>query len=148
MNRSPLPLLIRRAKFTVDERRAELTALVDHETQAQAAVTAHDALLAEEQSSLSQRSPDAMLAYTAWLHHHRRRRENLADRWHKLTRSREAALDALREACADLKRLELADDARREAAKRSEAKRVEAKSEEAVMIRRHHDTARAGSAAG
>jgi hypothetical protein len=139
---SPLPLLIRRARMTVDERQLELAELTQQENKAAMTLHRHDDRQADEQAELAKRPPEARIAYSAWLRNHKRERDRLADLLAKLSRSRLAAQDALLESCAELKRLELADEARRQAERRMETKRAEAKAEEIEMIRRHSSPGR------
>lgn len=136
MPRSPLPLLIRQARLVVDERRAELAALARQEEEAEAALTLHDAVRDTEEAQLDQHSTDIQARYAVWLRHHKQRRETLADRHGKLVRSRNTAQDALQEVCADLKRLELAEEARQQAEKRAAARKQEAKAEDIQLILR------------
>jgi hypothetical protein len=134
---SPLPLLIRRSKLAVDEYRSELAGLIEEEAKAEAALERHDARLADEQARLTRCPPEAMMAYTGWLRRHQGERNRLMDLRSKLMRSREAAQDVLLEACAELKRLELADEARLKAEKLAQARKADAKAEEVAMISRH-----------
>lgn len=137
--RSPLPLLIRRADMEVDERRSELAALVEQESIAADRLRAHDVLRDAEHADLPNRPPELLTGFAHWVRHHANERAKLQDRVDKLRRTREAAELTLQQACAALKSLELADEARRAAEKREAARRQEAKVEDAELIRRAAD---------
>lgn len=136
MAKSPLPQLIRRSRLLVDEKRAELAAVLLEVEKSDTALRDHDMMGDAERNTLPDRPPEAVASFTAWSRHHARRRASLADLNASLHRTRDAALLALQDACADLKRLELADEARLAADKKAMAKRAEAKAEDAELIRR------------
>ena len=126
--KSPLPLLIRRSMLVVDERRTELAELAREVEKSDAALQMHDAVAEIEREMLHSRPPEAMATHSAWSRHHARQRHKLAELNADLHRSRNAAQDALQDAVADMKRLELAEEARQTREKREAAKRAEAKS--------------------
>lgn len=136
MPASPLPLLIRRARLVVDERRSDLAGVAEQEAVAEALLAAHDERRRTEEAGLLAGPPEMRAGYAAWARLHARERLRKVDLHGKLVRTREAAQDALIEACAEMKRLELAEQARQEAERRAAAKRAEAKAEEAETIKR------------
>jgi len=120
--------LVKLARRGVDERRAELSRIEQALAEAAQLVAGHDARAAAEMEAARQ-DLAAMTAYPAWSAQAMRQREQLELRCQQLETAGEAAREALREAFAELKRLELAQqaaerDARRAALCRAE-KRVE-----------------------
>jgi flagellar export protein FliJ len=117
-----LPLLIKLARNGADERRCELGRIMSAHAQAQAALSAHDDFAAHE-ARVAASGVEARAAYADWLTTARRRRATLAERQAELGRTEDAARTALREAVAEMKKLDavqrdLAAAERREALRR------------------------------
>lgn len=135
--KSPLPMLIHRAQLVVDERQMELAELIRQEEAAQQAIVQHDQLRREEEDALPDRPPEARLTFSDWSRQSSKNRLRLVDLHGKLQRACSAARDALQEAAADLKRLELANEARLKEERRAQTRKIEARAEETEMIRRN-----------
>lgn len=118
-----------------DEKRTEAAELLSQQTRARAALDAHRSALDAEHAGMSALGLDAMSTFAAYKRQHARAATHLVDRLGKLSRSRANAEEALREACIALKRLELAEEARRTALAREDARKAEAEAEDSELIR-------------
>jgi small-conductance mechanosensitive channel len=117
-------ILIRIAQRNADARRIEVAGIETAIIEARRQVEAHDAAAAE--TELARREELALAAFGLGVRQARRRRQQLSERLGQLERAGDAARAALRAACAELKRLQIAAGAaRKHAARRAEARVAE-----------------------
>src|SRR5579871_4799898 len=107
--RRGLPLLVRLAQQDTDERRGDLAEVARASAEATKALSDHDATAAAE-ANRALADPDALAALASWGPHAARHRGPLSNRAAELDRGESNAREALREAVARTKRLELALD--------------------------------------
>lgn len=133
--RKGLPLLLRLAQQETDEKQGDLSQVARASAEAAKALETHDAAAADEaQRALCE--PDALMAMATWLPHAARNRAPLQHRATELDRRQDTAREALREAIARRKRLELALEGIQAEHQRQSARRVEQQADE-------HERARA-----
>jgi hypothetical protein len=130
-----LPLLIRLARRTTDEKQTELGRVAAEQAAAEAQVQAHDAA-AERESEAADQDLTALAAYAAWNGKAARERARLIAHQTELERFESAARDALRSAFADQKRLELAREARLRESRLDANRKAEVVAEEQQILAR------------
>jgi hypothetical protein len=131
-------LLIRLAQRTTDERQLDLGSVGRAHDEAEAKLAAHDRNLAAE-SGVAASHVDGLAAFGDWVPHAARSRATLQHRSAELDRAETAARDALREAYAATKRLELARDATLRQARRTWTRRADLRADEQATIRQMAD---------
>lgn len=129
-----LALLIRLSRRDLDERRAELARSEQAVAQAERHLSSHDGQVMQE-AALARESIDGMAAFGPWARRAAGQRHGLVNRIAEAQALEAAAREAMREAFAALKRLELADEAARRTAKRDAARRDERRAEEQVTLK-------------
>jgi hypothetical protein len=114
-----VPTLIRLARQEVDERRSDLVRIAAARASAAEALDTHDAEAARE-AAVSMTSALELAAFSAWARQATRARARLQQRFAELGRSEATARESLRDAIAQMKRLDIvlesAEAARREIA--------------------------------
>ena len=124
-----LPLLLRLAQQETDEKQGDLGHAARSSAEAAKALEVHDAEAANEaHRALSE--PDALIAMATWLPHAARSRAPLQRRATELDRREDTAREALREAIARRKRLELALEAIQVEHQRQTTRRAEQQADE------------------
>ena len=132
--RRGLPLLVRLAQQDTDERRGDLTQIALASAEASKALDQHDTTTANE-AERALTDPDALAALATWAPHASRNRNPLLRRAAELDRSESTAREALRDAVARTKRLELALDAIRAEHRRATARQAEQQADERELAR-------------
>jgi hypothetical protein len=127
-------LLIRLAQQSTDERRFELGSIGRAQGEATAALAAHDQRLTAE-AAAAETHADGLAAFGQWVPHAARARTSLEDRSAELGRAESRARDALREAFASTRRLELVRDAVLRQDRRAGLRRADAQADERASIR-------------
>jgi hypothetical protein len=113
-----IELLIQLAQRTTDERSSDLGTIGRACAEADAALAAHEHGMAAE-GSIADGDLEALAAFGQWAVHAARNGARLQDRRAELGRTEATAREALREAFAQTKRLELAREAELADAQRS-----------------------------
>jgi hypothetical protein len=129
-----LPLLVRLAQQGADERQGDLSQIARASADASAALEHHDVASAEE-ANRALADPAALAALVTWTPHAARGRATLQQRAAELDRSELAAREALREAIARTKRLELALEAIQVANRRTAMRRADQQADERELVR-------------
>jgi hypothetical protein len=129
-----LPLLVRLARQSADERRGDLGQIARATADASAALDDHDATAANE-ASRALADPDALAALVNWTPRAARNSARLRHRVTELERSKTAAREALREAVAGTRRLELAMESIQTANRRSALRRANQLADEHELAR-------------
>jgi hypothetical protein len=136
--RRGIPLLVRLAQQSADERRGDLGQIARASSDAAAALNHHDAT-AESEADRALADPDARASLEGWTLHAARGRAQLRQRATELDRSelaaREALREALREAIARTKQLELALNTIQAEHRRAAARRVDQQADERELTR-------------
>lgn len=130
-----LHLLLRLTRQTVDERQADLGNVCRLRQQAETALMAHESRVAEE-ARFALGSPDTMAAFAGWAAHAARRGAELKTRHAEIDRLETAARDALRDAAADAKRVELAHDTAQRQARKAEVRQADLLADEQQILQR------------
>jgi hypothetical protein len=133
--RSGLPLLIRLARQTADERRGQLARAQVLVAELREALAGHERQV-EAEGRAAADGPGARAAYPGWVMRAARRRAELAAGLDRAEREEARRREALGEAFAAAKRLELAAGAAEAAAARSAARRAQATAEEQAALGR------------
>lgn len=128
-------LLIRLAQQTTDECRLDLGGIGRAQNEVEAQLAAHDRRLIAE-SALAASHAEELATFGTWASHAARTRTVLQDRSAELDRAEDNAREALREAFAATKRLELARDATLRQDRRTGARRADFRADEQASIRR------------
>lgn len=131
-------LLIRLAQQTTDERRLELGRIGQARDEVTAELTAHDERLTAE-ATVAATHADELPAFGQWAPHAARTRGSLEDRRAELDRAEATAREALREAFAATRRLELAREAALRQDRRCVMRRVDGQADELASIRQPAD---------
>ena len=132
--RRGIPLLVRLAQQSADERRGDLGQIARASSDAAAALNQHDATAASE-ADRALADPDARASLEGWTLHAARGRAQLRQRATELDRSELAAREALREAIARTKQLELALNTIQAEHRRAAARRVDQQADERELTR-------------
>jgi hypothetical protein len=128
--RRGIPLLVRLAQQSADERRGDLGQIARASSDAAAALNHHDAT-AESEADRALADPDARASLEGWTLHAARGRAQLRQRATELDRSELAA----REAIARTKQLELALNTIQAEHRRAAARRVDQQADERELTR-------------
>ena len=129
-----LPLLIRLARQAADERRGEVARAEALVAEVRAALDRHERRVeAEGRAAVD---PGARAAYPGWIRHAARYRADLATQLERAEREEARRRDALRDAFAATKRLELAAAGAEAETVRCAARRAQAVAEEQAGLRR------------
>jgi hypothetical protein len=128
-----LPLLIRLAQRTTDEKKCELARIGAEVAEADASIRAHDSVAAAE-ADAAHHDVATLAAYANWAGRAINARANLVRRRVALDHSEGAARTALGSAFADQKRLELADQARQRETLLTVSRRAESAAEEQYLL--------------
>jgi hypothetical protein len=126
--------LVKLARRGVDERRTELSRIEQALAEVAQLVVQHDAR-AEAERKAAREDLAAMTVYPAWSAQAMRQRAQLMVRYQQLEMASEAAREALREGFAELKRLELAQQAAERDARRAALCRAEKQFEDQEYAR-------------
>lgn len=129
-----LTTLVRLAQFEVDEQRSDLGRIVRARADAEAALGTHDAEAARE-ASISMADVRDFAAFSAWARHAARTRAKLQQRFAELDRTETAARESLRDAVAQMKRLQTVEDTAQAAARQIGVNRAQTRAEEREMMR-------------
>jgi hypothetical protein len=129
-----LPILIRLAQRRTDERRLALAAAERDRVAAEEALALHDAAVAAETAGAAGDSA-AMAQWSQWIRAAGRRRHRLQAASLSLAAAEERIRAALREDFAEIKRLEIAQGTRQQAAARAAAQKAEKAAEDREMLR-------------
>jgi hypothetical protein len=132
--RRGLPLLIRLARQEADACRGELARVLAHVTELREALARHDRR-AEAEARVVAADAGLRAAYPGWLLRDARHRSELVVRLDAAEREEARRRDALREAFAATKRLELVAAADEADTTRSAARRAQAAAEERAGLR-------------
>lgn len=130
-----LPILIRLARQRADSHRTALAAAERQTVLATEALATHDALIAAE-TAHARGEASEMGAWSDWLRQSQRRRRALVQATVRLQMEEEAIRATLREAFAEIKRLEIAADQAAQAAHLQAARKAERVAEDAELLRR------------
>ncbi|MFZ6765339.1 hypothetical protein [Pseudoroseomonas sp. WGS1072] len=133
-----LPLLIRLARQRADERRIALATAEQARLAGEAALAHQAEEVAAEQAQVRQH-PASLGDWAAWSRAAARRRGRLLEGLALLRAQEAAAREALRAEFAEVKRLELALQARRQAALRQAARKAELRAEDSARLARRPD---------
>lgn len=131
-------LLIRLAQQSTDEHRLELGRIGQAQDQVTAELVAHDDRVKAE-AMVAATHVDGLAAFGQWAPHAARARGPLEDRRAELDRAEATTREALREAFAATKRLELARDAALRQDRRFGMRRADFRADELVSIRQPAD---------
>jgi predicted nucleic acid-binding Zn-ribbon protein len=134
-----LPLLVRLAQQGADERQGDLSQIARASADASAPLDQHDASAAEE-ANRALSDPAALAALVSWTPHAARGRATLQQRAAELDRSELAAREALRDAIARTRRLELALEAIQVANRRTAMRRADQQADERELVRQRVTT--------
>ncbi len=129
-----IELLIQLAQRTTDERSSDLGTIGRACAEADAALAAHENGVAAE-GNLADHDLDALAAFGRWAVHAARNGATLQHRRAELDRTEANARDALREAFAQTKRLELARAAELRGAQRSWLRQADIRADEQERTR-------------
>lgn len=127
-------LLLRLAKQEADGRRARLGEALRISQAAAAALAGQDAAMSREAAGFAE-LPEGWRDWAGWADQAARQREDLARTLRDAQAEEEAARDAVRDALAAMKRLEILQENRDREARRLERRRGEARAEEAELRR-------------
>jgi hypothetical protein len=132
--RRGIPLLVRLAQQSADERRGDLGQIARASSDAAAALNQHDATAASE-ADRALADPDARASLEGWTLHASRGRTQLRQRATELNRSELAAREALREAIVRTKQLEFALATIQAEHRRAAARRIDQQADERELTR-------------
>lgn len=133
--RRGIPLLVRLAQQSADERRGDLGQIARASSDAAAALNQHDATAASE-ADRALADPDARASLEGWTLHASRGRTQLRQRATELNRSELAAREALREEIVRTKQLEFALATIQAEHRRAAARRIDQQADERELTRR------------
>ncbi len=137
-----LPTLIRLAQQEVDERRSDLVRIVAARASAAAALDTHDAEAARE-ANLSMTNALELAAFSTWARQATRARARLQQRFAELGRTETTGREALRDAIAQMKRLQSVWESAETATRQIATRRADIRADERE-IARHTAVAVAG----
>ncbi len=129
-----VPTLIRLAQHDVDEQRSDLGRIIRARADAEAALDTHDAEAARE-ANLPMTDTPMLAAYSAWVRQATRARARLQQRFAELDRTETAARESLRDAIAQVKRLQNVLTSREAATRQSAMHRADLRADEREVAR-------------
>ena len=126
--------LIRLAQFEVDEQRSDLGRIVQARADAEAALDTHDAT-AEREANVPLSDARDLAAFSAWMRQATRARAKLKQRFSELDSTENAARESLRDAIAQVKRLQTVMETAQSAARRVGLHHAQTRADERESIR-------------
>lgn len=130
-----VPLLLRMAQSELKERRSDLGFINRAQSETETAIAAHDATVMRE-TRIALDDPAAIPAFGRWSGHAAGNRTKLQSRYQDLETSAHTTRERVRDAVAQVRRLEIVLDTQRAKARRLAARRAEARTDERELARR------------
>jgi prefoldin subunit 5 len=131
--------IIRLAQHELEERRSDLGSINRAQMETETAIGALDETVTRE-SGIAMADPAAIASFGAWAGQAAQGRSRLQSRFEELDASAHAARDSLREAAAQMRRLEIALDTERAKARRLSARRADVRADERELARHADNT--------
>ncbi|MGD0432311.1 MAG: hypothetical protein ABSA58_14595 [Acetobacteraceae bacterium] len=122
-------MLVRLAQQDLEERRSDLGCLNRAREDTETEIGAHDAAVTTE-ATIAMADPASLAMFSAWASQSARGRARLQDRFAELDAGASAARDSLRDAAAQVRRLEIVVETVSAKARRVSVRQADAKADE------------------